>query len=281
MLWFEKAFPRDTCKWTHKFSDFHAEYDGAVVVINGAAADAIPEIRNEQMRFLNDQLRNFRWVLLVSIGDEGSGQHLEFIDHPRASIWIYDPKPGKYPEFHSLPAGPLQQVQECLPNMVGNKTWDWSWTGSIRDIKWDAEIRALPGNGKYCTGHLGHEGYTQLLLDSKVVPCRPSWTSPETCRLYDALEAGCVPIVGTYPSENPPGHCWWRNYKYDWPHFWENVLGETPPFPVITSSDQLAGAVQMALAEWPANAQRISTWWNLYKARLIDSLQAEVRRLQQ
>src|SRR5487761_607912 len=110
MFLFGEAFPRNANNWVHNFSDFHNESDGAIVVINGAAAVALTEIRDKQMRVLNDQLQSFRWVILISLGDEGSGQHLEWIDHPRCSIWVYDPKPGKHDAFHKLPAGPIQQV---------------------------------------------------------------------------------------------------------------------------------------------------------------------------
>jgi hypothetical protein len=280
MGFFEDAFPRNSCNWYHSFADFHDEANGAIVVINGAAADAVTETRDKQMRVLNDQLRAFRWVMLVSIGDEGSGQHLEWIDHPNCSIWVYDPKPGKHDAFHHLPAGTIQQVPELFPRCSQWKIFDWSWSGSIRDINWDAAIRALPGHGSYYDSHLGYEGYVQLLADSKIVPCRPSWTSPETCRVYDALECGAIPIVGILPGENPPGHYWWRDFNFDWPNFWTGVLGEKPPFPVISSPDQLADAVMAALADWPNNMDRCAIWWADYKKRLKETLQFEVRRLQ-
>jgi hypothetical protein len=276
MGWFEDAFPRQTCKWTNDFTDFYDHDDGAIVIINGSVQVL------ENMRRLSDLLIKFKWVLLVSIGDEGSGQHLEWIQHPRISIWVYDPKPGKHDGFHPLPAGPLRECERRTPPRIEEKPMDWFFSGSVRDRRWNNEIHALPKErGQVYPHHLGSEEYALYLSVSKVVPCRPSWSSPETCRLYDALEAGCVPIVGIYPSQNPPGHEWWRTYGFDWPHYWEYLFGETPPFPVIQEPTQLADAVRTALSEWPHNAQRISTWWNLYKARLKESLQAEVRRLQQ
>jgi hypothetical protein len=282
MNWIESAFPRHSCKWLDDFREFHhddeghepnLDSEGAVVVINGAF------IGTRSLMELNDSLLNFKWVLLVLIGDEGSFQHLEWIQHPNLSVWIYDPKPGKFKEsrYHNLPAGALQMAF-CPPR---EKTLDWFFSGSVRDINWDRAIRDLRGNGLYYDTHLGYEGYAEHLSESKVVPCRPSWTSPETCRVYDALESGCIPIVGIYPGENPPGHYWWRGYGYDWDNFWMHLFGEQPPFPVIRTPNALDDAVQNTLREWPENQRRVHAWWVDYKIRLVDSLRADAKRLQQ
>ena len=281
----EDAFPREQCMWIPNFSEWCAEAGamngadagcGAIVIINGAAKPS-PDIR-----VLNDQIRCFQWVMLFVIGDEGSGLHLEWIDHSKCSIWVFDAKPGKHDHFHHLPAGPLQQVRDQVSKLTGNKQYEWSWSGSVRDINWDAAIRALPHGGIYHAHHLSYEDYAQLLADSKVVPCRPSWTSPETCRVYDALEMGCIPIVGIYPGENPPGHYWWRDLGYDWSQYWKYIFGEVPPFPVIQNFQDLGWVVREELNTWtPAKALKIQKWWTDYKKRLVASLQAEVRRLQQ
>lgn len=275
MFWLEAAFPRLSNKWT----DFRTVGDGAVVVINGAAY--LKDVRD--MHQLNDDLRNFQWVLLVSIGDEGSGQHLEWIDHPKSSIWVFDPKPGKHDNFHRLPAGPLQSCQQFLLQFPSKeKPRDWFFSGSVRDAAWDAAIHSLPvERGGLCPYHLGQKEYIQCLTAAKIVPCRPSWTSPETCRLYDALEAGCIPIVGVYPSENPPGHRWWRDSGFDWLHYWEYIFGERPPFPIIENAAELESVFQNTLDNWHNNAQEVFFWWIDCKQKVVKKLQDEVKRLQQ
>jgi hypothetical protein len=299
MGWLEAAFPRQSCVWEDDFEAFSNRAGamdgadvgfGAVIVINGAASPA------PDLRLLSDQMRSFRWVLFVSIGDEGSGLHLEWLDHPKASIWVYDGKPGKHDKYHRLPAGPINEILEFLPRFqteMREKPLDWFASGSIRDIKWDSAIQALPrNNGLFYPHHLVYPEYTQHLAKAKVVPCRPCLSAPETCRLYDALEAGCVPIVGIYPLEAQCQHCrlriehphmhqWWPDYNYDWLHYWEYVLGEKPPFPIISDPSELADAVQNTLADWPENAQRVHAWWMDYKTRLVDRLRADVRRRQQ
>ena len=281
MYWIEEAFPRTSCTWMHDFQEFHyddlghdpnLDAQGAVVVINGST------VGSRSLMELNDSLLNFKWVLLVLIGDEGSFLHLEWIQHPNMSVWIYDPKPGKYkdPRYHNLSSGPLQLSFYAAQE----KTVDWFFSGSVRDLNWDQAIRDLRGNGVYYNSHLGYDGYAEHLAKTKVVPCRPAWTMPETCRIYDALESGCIPIVGIYPCENPPGHSCWRDYGYDWDNFWLHLFGEQPPFPIIRNPNGLEDAVHNTLREWPENQQRVHAWWVNYKVRVVESLRAEVRRLQ-
>ena len=266
----EKAFPRHSNNWVEKFSDFHHEYDGAIVVINGGCG-TVPD-----MRVLNDQLRNFRWVLLISIGDEGSSQHMEWIDHPSISIWVMEPKPGKHDKFHRVIAGPLSECSRLAPPFqVEDRPLDWFFSGSVRDEEWDKAIRGLSGKSEFYTYHLGYAGYVQRLASAKVVPCRPCLSIPETCRVYDALEAGCVPIVGTYPLL--PN--WWQTFGFDWPNYWEYTLGEIPPFPIIDGPEYLPEAVEQALSAWPNNAVRVHEWWIDYKERLVKKLQDQVQKL--
>lgn len=282
---FEKAFPKNSHMWVNRFDDFHSEDCGAIVVMNGGAH--FQDLQGAHQ--INERLKSFRWVMLVSIGDEGSGQHLEWIDHPNCSIWVQDPKPGKHDKFHRIPSWPLSGYEQVLSGFqkeMQEKPWDWFFSGSTRDIAWCDAIRALPGNGKFYDTHLGYEGlegYMHHLARSKVVPCRPCFSGPETCRVYDALEAGCIPIVGIHPAINSTcGIPWWPTFGYDWPHYWEYVFGEMPPFPVITDVGDLRGVVQETLNNWtPEQSVKVRSWWIGYKERLIKSLQDEVRRLQQ
>jgi hypothetical protein len=292
--WFDAAFPRHSNIWVDDFEKFASEHGavggadvgfGAVVIVNGAA-NPCPDIR-----LMNDQIRSFRWVLLVIIGDEGSGFHLEWLDHPKMSVWVYDPKPGKHDKFNRLPAGAIPEIEPFKAKLEGTyKELDWFFSGSKRDIRWDAAIRSLE-NGKFYSDHLGYDEYARHFAMSKVVPCRATFVGPETCRVYDALEYQCVPIVGTYPCESVCYQCkerpdhphvnrWWRGYKYDWPHFWEYIFGERPPFPIITEPEELPQAMENTLRDWRTLAPQIFDWWKDYKIKLIKRIQDDAQRLQ-
>lgn len=129
-------------------------------------------------------------------------------------------------------------------------------------------------NKGHWVGMLADEDYVSMTCASKIAICRPASCTPETGRLYEALEAGCVPIV----TRTAPG-AWGE--VYDWTRYQEYIFGETPPFPVIDGPNDLQAAIQDALREWPENAHRISIWWTDYKERLKKTLWEEVRELQQ
>ena len=284
----ELAFPRQSSVWVNNFDDFHHD-SGAVVIINGSVS-YVPT-----MRELASLTKNFKWMLLVSIGDEGSGQHFEWIERPNISIWVQEPKPGvsgtlepqgrgdgllDHDKYHRMPVGPITRIFNMLPlvqNEMKEKPLDWFCSGSIRDVAWDKATRALPvGRGNYFySGHLSYEDYARSLASAKITVCRPTLTTPETCRVYDALEAGCIPIVGTTPC----GDGWFAKSALNWSHYWEYVLGEKPPFPVIDGPDELAGAVKEVLDNWPERSRIVSSWWKDYKIRLIHTLREEVETL--
>ncbi len=281
---FEQAFPKSENIWMSDFKQFHFDefghapnFDhlGAVVIINGAVA-------TDGMNVLNDQIRHFKWVLLASIGDEGSGQHLEWIQHPNCSIWVQDPKPGKHDRYHRLPSYSLPQIAQYVPKFGIEKSIDWFFSGSKRGRRWFDAIHNL--NRDNCSlydTHLGNEEYALSLARSKVVPCRPTFATPETCRVYDALEFGCVPIVGMTPSENICEHCdrednhphehhWWRGSGINWLQYWSYIFGENPPFPVVESYHDLAAAMNKVLADWNEDTPKLmQNWWFKQKQRLI------------
>ncbi len=136
--------------------------------------------------------------------------------------------------------------------------------------EWRNAIKALPSiNSFYSSDFLLTTDYYKLLARTKIIPCRPTDFSPETARVYDALEAGCIPIVGVYPA-----HPWWRwaTPPIDWPRYWIGMFGENPPFPVIPDPTLLGATVQNTLNRWPEISKQVFNWWTNYKTALRTKL---------
>lgn len=272
----QDVWPENTNKYWHGFAAFTEYNQGGVVIINGGA----PNIGQLSMRGFNDEIQAFRWVLVMSMCDEGSGQHLEWIDHPRCQIWYQDFKPGKYDEKIKLLPSYCIPAVKFLPNYRTEretKPLDWCFSGSNRGSDWHNAIKNLPmQNGYFLDSHLGYEGYMQYLAASKIVPCRPCFVGPETCRLYDALEAGCIPIVGNRPSND-----WWASLGFKWDDYWTMLYGEKPPFPVINGPEELECAYHAALDNWTIEqSYQVQAWWFNFKAKLHQRLREDVARLQ-
>jgi hypothetical protein len=115
--------------------------------------------------------------------------------------------------------------------------------------------------------------YDLFMAAAKVVPCRPS-AGPETARVYEALELGCVPIVTDIPESG-----WPVPEGYAWRGYWEWLLGEKPPFPVIDGPDQLAGAMKEILDNWPESGRIVTGWWARYKRKINQVLRNDILEL--
>jgi hypothetical protein len=124
----------------------------------------------------------------------------------------------------------------------------------------------LPSNGFAGGYNVGL--YSAILEDSIFAPC-PAGNSPETIRLYDALEVGAIPISLKH------------NFLVS-----ENALAAIGPvpFPIIDSWEQLPSyLVQMksVMSANPADIIKLQAncidWWTRYKqaiaGRISDSIQ--------
>lgn len=111
--------------------------------------------------------------------------------------------------------------------------------------------------------------YSAILEYSVFCPC-PAGNSPETIRLYDALEMGCIPISLKHEFLNS-----------------EAALGNVP-FPLLDSWDELPdflGRHRATMAADPQSIVRLQDtcvgWWRVYKQAMssrISKLLFDLRR---
>ena len=262
--WLEMLFPKDEYRWHIDFVAPEARQSQTVIIVNAWCGNSTKYTIGE----LNQQVSQWQKIQIVSIGDEHGLWHWRSITHPNAIIWVQFPKPNRHDDLRWLPAGPLSQyiMLSKYQDIIDDKDLDWSFSGMEKSPEWMQAMKALPAvNSFYSADLLAAEDYYRLLARTKVVPCRPTDFGPETARIYDALEAGCVPIVGVYPA-----HPWWRwaTPPIDWPRYWTGLFGENPPFPVISDPAFLGEAVRNTLSKWPEIGAQVSDWWKKHKISL-------------
>jgi hypothetical protein len=78
--------------------------------------------------------------------------------------------------------------------------------------------------------------------------------TPDTFRIFEALEAGCIPIADCRVPDDQNNDSFGDDY-------WTWFFGEEPPFPVLTSYSQLPGYTEEALANWKPLSNKIFAWW--------------------
>jgi hypothetical protein len=109
------------------------------------------------------------------------------------------------------------------------------------------------------TQGLAHREYAALLASAEVVPCPAGPESVDSFRVWESLEAGCVPVVdGKRPGVADRG-------------LWGKVLGGRVPFPIVDEWTEFPPALP--------DRVRVSAWWQGWKRQFCQRIGATIREL--
>ena len=158
------------------------------------------------------------------------------------------------------------------PKPASTRKHMWSFAGDPNKSTRAAMIAAMGGvegghihrtSGFGAADSLSTDAYRDLMEDSVFVPCPVGWLALETFRAYEALEAGCIPIVERRPGLD----------------YYTDLLG-AHPIPTVTSWDEAAQLVQSLKAAGQIERVRSTchAWWQDYKSKLGPEMQAFVQR---
>lgn len=243
-----------------------APQDGAVVVVPA-------RWYTERIDELNERLAPLSWCLVVLCGDEESAFPWRELRHEHMRVWVQTPDPRIHGDADRVvgdywpPEFPLRLVDQPVPD----RDLDWAFAGQVADHPRRMEcldaLSALPGDGNrliptdgFGEG-LAYDEYVRLMTRAKIAPCPSGPFTPDTFRLYEALEAGCLPVTDRAAANRP---------EID--DYWSFLFGKTPPWPVIEHWSEFAALVPELLAGWPANANRGFAWWQQQKRQLAHAL---------
>ena len=136
--------------------------------------------------------------------------------------------------------------------------------------KCKTDLHLLSSNGFSSGYKVGP--YSAVMEESVFAPC-PAGNSPETIRLYDALECGCIPISLHHSFLKSP-----------------HALAEygPPPFPILAAWDELPvflEKMKQKISNNPAEVQKIQddciAWWENYKKHLSQKIAQRIEGLYQ
>ncbi|TAK99028.1 MAG: hypothetical protein EPO08_17490 [Rhodospirillaceae bacterium] len=159
-----------------------------------------------------------------------------------------------------------------VPKPAAARRHLWSFAGDVKKFTRAEMLEAMSSLGEgfrhltegfNTTDCLPIGDYRALLDETVIVPCPGGWSNLETFRVYEALEAGCIPIV-----ERRPG--------FD---YFTDLLGPHP-MPTIVRWREAADLVRQLQAEdrLEVTRQACAAWWQSYKPSLTQSLADFVRR---
>lgn len=230
-----------------------SEYSRGAVIVLPARSQI------EYAEKFNKDIQKYGWVLLFIVGDEEQLYPIEKIKHKNIKIYTMSyVKDGTEPIIN----GYAPQIHEFINNEIPDKTIPWFFSGQVthqRRIECVEKLRQRSDDGilnetSGFTKGLQHGEYYSYLKKAAVAPCPSGPATPDTFRLYEALEMACVPIVDSKSiSKNIPSN------------YWNEMLGDNNPIPVINAYNQLNGYIDDSLQEFPKRNNDIFAWWMRYK----------------
>lgn len=246
-------------------------YDG--YPLTGGCVLVVPgRYWHNQIDRVNEAVSAYDWLLLIRTSDEEDLFDISRIDHPNARFWVQTPRTDRdYGNARLFGVGFTPHLS-TLPPDPPTKTLDvFLAAQNTHQRRREAFAQLQPGSARTViptqgfTQGLEAADYTAQLVTSKVAPAPAGPASPDTFRVYEALEAHAIPIA----DDITPG--------YASAGYWRTLFPDCP-FPVLTNYEDLNGYIGDQLAAWPDNANRITAWWMQRKRAmthwLLDDLKA-------
>lgn len=253
------------------FSEPQKHNRGAIVVL--------PARHNAEfiVRLVND-LKTIPWCILMLTGDEESVfpyQELEGATDRPLKLWIMSPKPGVHPQdpaIQYLGSGYPPQAREELKKTYGlARTLNLFFSGQdthSRRHEAIAAMKKVPGSvvnpTEGFTQGFDHEAYYKKLSEAWLAPAPSGPKSVDSFRLYEALEAGAIPVAD---AVTPDGTVMREH--------WNMVFGGPVEFPVVEGWEKLQDLEAM-VARGPAISAKIGSWWELKKRDLAIRLHEQL-----
>lgn len=225
--------------------------DRQIVCIPGAyQGDVIPEI--------NKELAKFPKVLIFVTSDEECRFNVKALSHPDMIVYSQYGNEGV-----SFPIGYPSQTPEMLVK-IGKQKKDisWSFAGQVNHYRRKVMIKIAENIGGglihktdgFAQG-MSRDVYLETLARSRVVLCPPGPFSQDSFRLYEALEAGCIPIADDVSPMKSANNPYIRN------------MFDDAPFPIFTNFIELPNLMKNSLLDSFQNSL-VFAWWINAKYRL-------------
>jgi hypothetical protein len=243
----------------------------AIIVVHG-------EHEHNRVDQIEQDLNRFSRSIIVLACDEPGIFPGRRLIHPSRKIWLQTPRPNSTLGDRFMTCGYPHDAKHHLAHYNASsvdRELGWFFSGQIthgRRMQCVQQLRGMQGGLLNETmgfwQGLERSDYYRTMANAKIIPCPSGPATPDTMRLAEALEAGCVPIADA--------RCSYPNYPLG---YWDTLLGQKPPFPVIDDWSTLPQVMAEELAKWPANRDALIPWWIEYKRSMCDWMRQDVTAL--
>jgi hypothetical protein len=246
---------------------YPAKGDGIVLVVPG-------RYWADDTAAITEAVSRYRWVLAFRCGDEEDLFDIAKVEHPNVRWWVQTPRTGRdYGAARLFGVGFTPHLM-VLPPRPPEKTVDLFLSAQQTHSRRQAAFDALAGTQHMARVHattgfthgLQSAEYAQQMRQAKIAPAPSGAVSPDSFRLWEALQAHCVPIADAVSPVDGVTQYWSR-------------LFDSVPFPVIENYNDLPGWIDDQMADWPRAANRIAAWWMREKRAMAHKLRDDLKTL--
>ncbi len=225
---------------------------------------------------LNQSLADYEWVLIFRTSDESDWFDWTKIEHPNIKWWIQNPRTDRsYPGCRLIGCGfppHFNKLGAKVPHKDGiflsaqnNQERRKLCFERFQSHNWPKPVHWIYETPGFTQG-LPREEYVDHMIHAQVAPCPAGIFTPDTFRVYEALESHTVPIADDQsPEYNSIGY--WRTIHPD------------APFPILVHAADWDGYCIDQLEIWPVNANEITAWWMREKRKLAHWLKEDLEEL--
>jgi len=224
--------------------------------------DSNPEKKSE----LYDKLKLIcSKLILIHLGDETGSYDLSSI-YGKFSYVLRTFCSSKYFKSEHVKCIPIGYKSGIINKHKDNRKYKWAFTGTPhKSSRHDLLFQLFSIKPFFChktekfnTKIISAEEMSEVLSSTEFLPCPNGFYHPETYRLYEALQCGCIPIVED-------------TYKY-----YDRLFPSNPFIKVEKWAD-----VRPILKSWEKDQikkkqEECINWWNNYKNNLQELLKNKV-----
>ena len=198
-------------------------------------------------------------IFLFHLGDESGAYDLSQIYKNCNYIWR-DFCSSRYFKNDKVKCIPIGYKSGILNKQKNNKKYKWAFTGtphktSRHDLLFQlSEIKPFfcHKTQRFNVKIISAGEMSEVLSSTEFIPCPNGFFHPETYRLYEALECGCIPIV-----ENA--------YKY-----YDRLFPDNPFIKIDKWADVKPIIKGWGIKQIKEKRDECNAWWSKHKIELQD-----------